>query len=188
MSDVRPAAAVATDLERQLEPVRRALLEDAQGGAEEILAAARAGAATVVARAQAESDEAVEHARERAAATARSRREQSLSTARRAAHGSVLRAEAAVRRELAGQVHVAVEALPDDPRYPALLDRLEALAHAQLGHGAMITRDPRPGGGVIARAASRQVDYRLPALADLALDAIADDVALDESVEGEPWH
>jgi hypothetical protein len=57
------------------------------------------------------------------------------------------------------------------------LDHLEALARAQLGDAVEIERDPAPYGGVFAVAGSHQVDYRLPILADRALDAIADEVA-----------
>lgn len=186
MTDPRPTP--ATEVERQLQPVRRALLEEAQAAAAQILAEARAESDQIVARAQAESDEAVGHARHRAALAAQQRNEEGLAAARREAHSSVLRTRAELRHELTAQVYAAAERLVTDPRYPALLDRLEELARAQLGQGALVTRDPRPGGGVVARAGSRQVDYRLRALADLALAAVADDDEILEGAgEGGPW-
>jgi hypothetical protein len=59
------------------------------------------------------------------------------------------------------------------------LDHLETLARAQLGDMVALTieRDPEPYGGIFAVAGSHQVDYRLPILADRALDAMADEVA-----------
>lgn len=182
MTGVRPDSGV----EQQLRPVRAALVADARAEAARILAAARAEAEQIIGRAQADSDEAVEHARRRAEAAGREQQQEGLAAARREAHATVLRARAELRRELAAQVHAAAERLPADPRYPALLDHLETLAKSQLGQSALVLRDPR-GGGVVARAGSRQVDYRLPALAELALDAVADDSALEAPGEGEPW-
>jgi len=41
----------------------------------------------------------------------------------------------------------------------------------------VIERDPSPDGGVVARAGTRRVDYRLPILAERALDDLSDKVA-----------
>jgi vacuolar-type H+-ATPase subunit E/Vma4 len=175
-------------LEQQLGPVRRALLEDARAAAAQVLGAARAEAQQIVAGAQQESDEAVERARQRAAAAARALSEQAQAAARRDAHGTVLRAEADLHLQLAAEVYAAAERLAQDPRYPLLLDHLEGLARSQLGEEAVVTRDPQPGGGVVATAGGRRVDYRLRALADLAMAAVADEMTPTGDGEGEPWH
>ena len=176
-----------SDLAPQLEPVRQALLRDAQGTVADILGTARADAAQIVARAQSSCDEAVEHARQRAVASAHAQSEQALADARREAHAVVLRAEGQLRRQLVNRVYDAAEGLRADPRYPALLDHLAALARAQLGQGALVTADPQPGGGVLASAGSRRVDYRLRALADLALDAVSEDITFGATTEETPW-
>jgi vacuolar-type H+-ATPase subunit E/Vma4 len=158
-----------------LAPVRRALLEDATAEGERLVAAATADAHDVVAAARADVDEAVERARHKAAAAAAARRERELATARRDAHGMILAERAALRRSLIDRVHAAVAALPDDPRYPELVDRLVRLARDQLGDDAVVTDDP--DGGFVASVGPRRVDYRLAALADRAVDAAAEEVA-----------
>ena len=71
--------------------------------------------------------------------------------------------------------------LRHDPRYGALLDRLESLARQQLGAGAAVERDPVVAGravvGVIATLGSRRVSYTLPALARRALRELGEEVA-----------
>lgn len=157
-----------------LDPVRVALIQDAHDAADDIVRAARADADRTVASARHETDEALDRVRRRAEATARARAERARDDARRAANTDLLRTRDALRRDLATRIRDAVSRLPDDPRYPALLDRLEELAHDQLGSEAEIV--PDPDGGFVATAGGRRVDYRLNALADRALDAIADEV------------
>jgi vacuolar-type H+-ATPase subunit E/Vma4 len=159
-----------------LEPVRTALLDDAHREADDIVAAARAAAAESVAAAEHEADEALRQVRRRKEATARARAERAREDARRTANAELLRARDELHRQLAEAVHEAVHDLTRDPRYPALLDRLEQLAREQLGNAAEIERDPAGYGGVVATEGHRRVDYRLPALADRALATIADEV------------
>ncbi len=159
-----------------LEPVRRALLDDARRAADALVADARRAADDLVGVAQREADEALDRVRRRAAATAAAQAAQAREHAERDAHTALLRAHDDLRRELADRVRHAVAELRDDPRYPALLDRLEELARAQLGDDVDIDRDPDPDGGIVATAGGRRVDYRLPALADRAVAAIADEV------------
>jgi hypothetical protein len=161
----------------QLAPVRRALLADAHVEAAGIVAAARAAADRVVTEARDEVDAAVAAARRRALDAAAARAAATLARARREHHTAVLRAEAALRDEVAERVRQAVRALPGDRRYPALLDRLGELARRQLGDDATIERDPAPGRGLLAEAAGRTVDYRLDALAERAFAAIEEEVA-----------
>ena len=160
-----------------LAPVRHAVLGDADAEATAIVARARAAADDTVAAAQQEVDEAVAAARRRAAAAAAARARGALDRARRDHHTEILRAEAVLHDELAARVRYAVAQLPDDPRWPTLLDRLEQLARDQLGEDAVTRRDPEPGRGVVAEAGGRRVDYGLDALATRAFAAIEHEVA-----------
>jgi hypothetical protein len=112
--------------------------------------------------------------RTRSSAPAGARADRAVDVARREAHAALLGSEAEIWDELADRVHRAVASMPDDPRFPALIDALERLARRQLG--AEVTFDQCPDGGFVATAGGRRVDYRLGALADRVLDLIADDV------------
>ena len=158
-----------------LEPVRLALLADAQAAATEIVGQASAEAAAVVARANGEADAAVDQARQRAEETGAAHAAMTVTRARREAHTTVLQAREALRRELDRRVGIAVEAMRDDPRYSALLDRLETLARTQLG--AAVDIEHPPEGGIVAIDGPRRVDYRLVALAERELEELADEVA-----------
>lgn len=173
----RAAVTEAPDLEAVLQPVRRARLADAKTEADRIIAAATASAETMIADATAEADADVERARSRLERSARAHDEQLRSRIRDHERRSVLATQEQIRQTLIEAVHRAAGDLRSDPRYPMLLDRLEELARLQLGDRAVIDRDPEPDGGVVARTELRTVDYRLPTLADRALDALADEVA-----------
>lgn len=159
----------------ELEPVRRALLDDARAQADRLVADARADADRALAAAQAEVDAAVERARSKAAASARARSEDELATARRDAYAAILAAQAELRSELVEEVRARLASVRSDPRAPRLVDHLVALARTQLGDGAEIIHDP--DGGIVATAGPRRVDYRLTALADRAVEAAAEEVA-----------
>lgn len=171
LSDRSGADALST----ALEPVRLALLADAQAEAAAIVDQAKVEAAGVVARAHGDVDTAVGQARRRAEDVGAAHAAMTLTRARREAHATVLQAREALRRELVRRVVIAVEAMRGDQRYPALLARLEALARSQLGTAALIEYPPE--GGIVAVDGPRRVDYRLAALAERELDALADEVA-----------
>jgi vacuolar-type H+-ATPase subunit E/Vma4 len=158
-----------------LAPVRRALLDDAEADAARLVAEATSAATDRVTAAREGAERAVAEARRRARQTARARAEQDLGSARREAHAILLRSETGIWEDVVDELHRAIRTMPSDPRYPALLDRLAALAHEQLGDAATVERDP-DGGGVVATHAGRRVDYRLSALADRVLDSISDEV------------
>lgn len=166
-----------TELAAALEPVRRALLADAESEAGERRRVAEREAAAIRAEADAAVADAVRRAEDHARATVRIRTAQSLERARAEAHGAVLRARDEARGRLADATREAAVALRHDPRYPDLLDRLELLAVDQLGTSAVVHRDPEPSGGVIAEASGRRVDYSLEALAARALDVLGDEIA-----------
>lgn len=168
--------AADSSLREQLEPARRALLADADDEAERIVSEASRTAADIIGTAERECETQLDQVRRRRDRSTEAYVEQMLTTARSDAHEAVLRAREASRRRLIDAIHQSVMALPDDPRYGALLDHLEELARRQLGVDAVIDRDPRPGGGIIAVSGSRRVDYTLPALADRALEGLADKI------------
>lgn len=163
-------------LEEALQPVRLALLADAELEADRIIAAARTAADESVAGALSEADAEVERARDRAERSARAHTARLQARVLDQGRRTVLAAKEQLRRRLVDDVHDAALELREDPRYPLLLDHLEALAVRQLGDDAVIERDPEGAGGLIARTDLRRVDYRLASLADRALDALADEV------------
>lgn len=159
----------------ELAAVRRALLEDAATEAERIVAEARRNADHTIRSAIDDVDAKVEHERHRSELTAQAYSNRVLARARNDARGEVLRRQELLRRELVDRVRSAVLEFRDDPRYPAMLDRLEALAGSQFVQPPAIERDPDPEGGVVARLGTRHVDYTLRAIADRTLDAISDE-------------
>lgn len=160
-----------------LGPTRDALLADASERAQQIVADATIAADELVAEAMSSSDATVAAATHRAAAAATARADQELAATRAQIHADVLRARSEIRQRILTETRDAARSLRTDPRYPALLDHLEALARAQLGPTAKVDRDPSDAGGAIATAGNRSVDYTLAALADRAVSALADDVA-----------
>jgi vacuolar-type H+-ATPase subunit E/Vma4 len=166
------------DLDDQLAPVRQALLDHARQEGERLVAAARADADATVRDADDEVARAVEDARRRADATARARRASELVRARRERQAALLRAQAEWTDRLRAAIRSATATFPDDPRYPALVVRLEQLARRQLGDGASIEHPTV--GGVTASVPGRRVDYGLPALAERAFGVVAEEA-------GSPW-
>lgn len=164
-------------IRRALEPVRDALLRDASVEADRIVSAASDAAREVVASATAEADAEVDRVRHSAKLAAQAHTELTLAQLRNDAHRVVLQAQEQLRHQLIDSVHASARLVRHDPRYPKLLDHLEAMARRQLGTDALIERDPETDGGVLAEAGSRRADYRLTPLADRALDALADEVA-----------
>ncbi len=171
------AGSERTAVERTLQPVRAALLADAEREAAEIRAAARTAADALIAEAEREVATAVEQERERARRSARARADHNASDARRAARQLLQAAGESERTRLIQALHATIGRLRDDDRYPQLVDALERRARAQLGDGADLRRDPAGRGGIVGRAGPRSVDYTLDALADRALAALGEEVA-----------
>jgi vacuolar-type H+-ATPase subunit E/Vma4 len=168
-------------LAQQLEPVRRSLLAEADRDAEAIVERAAAEAEAVVDRARSEAAEATARVRDRASAARRARSERDRARVTAETDRRILATRAQLRQRLVAAARDAVGDLRGHPRYRDLLDRLEDLARSQLGDGATVDRDPAPDGGVTAAVGNRRVDYTLAALADRALDDLADEVAA-------PWN
>jgi len=161
----------------ELEPVRRALLDDAAAEAEGLVDAAIREVEASIAEVQQQCDQEVSEIEQRSARAARASLDQRISIARAEAHRAVLGARSRAHDRLVEAARAAAIELRQDPRYPALLDHFEAVAREQLGDEAVIERDPDPAGGIVAELGSRRVDYSLPQLADRALDVLADEVA-----------
>ncbi len=165
-----------TSLDRILEPVREALLADAEDQAERIIAEAVRDARELTDTAKDETDAAVEQARRLAERSARALADQGLARLRTETHRRVLERQQQILQQLIDTVHESARELRTDPRYPALLDELESMARNQLGDTAALDRDASPDGGIVGEADVQRVDYRLTALADRALETLADDV------------
>jgi vacuolar-type H+-ATPase subunit E/Vma4 len=169
--------AAQPELRARLEPVRRALLADARSEGERILAQARVDASERVEEAERRADEELQRASQRGRKVAEARTAAELARAAERARREVLATERRIWERLLADARSAAIDLRSDSRYPALHDALERLARAQLGDEVTIERDDCAGGLVAADARGRRVDYRLPALAERALDGLADDVA-----------
>ena len=160
----------------QLEPVHRALLEDAATSAQALIAAATREVDAAVAEVERQCDAEVAEVERRSAAAARTSRDQHVTAVRRQRYEHVLRVRSEIRQQLVDAARDAALALRSDPRYPELLDHLEETARAQLGDDAIIRRDPEPDGGVVAELGARRVSYTLLELAERALDALPDEL------------
>ena len=162
------------DAEAALAPLRARLLDDARATASGILAEAREKADAL--EAEAEEEAAGIRATAAAAGVETARSEVALRAARvrRQAHERVLAAQSDLRLEVHRRVRERAMALVEDPRYPALLERLRAQARASLGPGAVLTESP--DGGLVAEAGSRRLDLTLRTLADIMFEAAADEV------------
>ena len=178
MTALAPTAAGLDGHWAELEPVHKALLEDAKARADHMIVEATREAALAVDEAEQEADTEIRRAERRGETSARARAEQTLAQARSDAHGDVLECKEDIRRRFHLAVRAAALDLKDDARYPDLIDMLEALARKQLGPDAKIERNLDGLGGIAAVDGSRRVDYTLPALAERALESVADKVAL----------
>lgn len=157
-----------------LEPVRRALLDDARGEAGRIVAEAESDAERARRNALAERDDVVDRERRAAARTAEAEAARAVDDAERSAHVAVLHARDTVRELFLRRLHDAVERLPDDERYPELRERLAELARSQLGPATSI--EDSPDGGVVGTSSGRRVDYGLRSLADRVVASLPDEV------------
>jgi vacuolar-type H+-ATPase subunit E/Vma4 len=160
----------------ELGAYRRAREAAATAEAERLRSEAEAAAEAELAAARRTADALLEQAR--ADGTAQADREIALARAheQRRARTVVLAARREAYRALCEQAGVTALELSADPRYMALLDRLEELARQQLGDDARIERDPAGIGGVVAEGHGRRVDYSLPALVERSVRALGAEV------------
>ncbi len=152
-----------------LGPVGDALLNDAKAEAAQLLEQADRDADSVRTSARGDMDQQLNRARNRADASAQARHQQLIAQARHQAGAIIMEAQEAARAQLVTQLRHEAMHIRNDPRYPRLLDGLEAAVRRQLGPDSTITRDPKDLGGVIGRSGGQSVDYTLPELAERAL-------------------
>ena len=174
--DGAQAAASAADGAQAtaLAPVRAHLLDAARAEADRIVGRARAEAAAIVRDARRDADQAVSLAAAQGRADGALAAAAERSQARERARSIVLGAQRQARDDLRGQVLAAVAGLRAEPGYERLQARLTDMAAAAAGPGATITADP--AGGVVALSRGVVVDCTLARLANLAVDALGDEV------------
>jgi vacuolar-type H+-ATPase subunit H len=162
------------DLPAALAPVRAALLARARRDAEDRLARADEDVAGQLADARAEAARITAEARaqgERDAAVVLSAER---TRARRQARAVVLHAQRDAYEELRRRCRAAARGLVGGAGHRDRLDRLRAIARADLGAQALL--EEHPDGGVTAAVPGRRAHYTPDALADLALDALGGQV------------
>ena len=155
-----------------VEPLREALLDQTRADAERRLAAADERVEAVLAEAEERGAASVEQARAEGFAAAAIGGTHDEARARRRARTLVLAAKRELCEELHRQALTAAHALRQDPAYPGLLERLSAVARAQLGEGAVLEIDPPGAGGIRASSGARHVDYTLDALVERCLEQL----------------
>ena len=153
-----------------LQPLRTALLADAQATADALLEDVVRESRGDTRDARAEADAMVARARASAQAQTQADARRELAAARRDASLAVLQARRAAYELLRRDVISAALELRNDARYPSLLDRLEGRVRATLGGDARIERDPPDAAASSGAATARTVDATLPTLAEQALE------------------
>jgi vacuolar-type H+-ATPase subunit E/Vma4 len=157
-----------------LESVEEAALASARADAQAVLSAARERTRALLAAAHAEAAALVEERRAAAERLADLERQVSLAAARSEARAIVLRAQQSILADAAAAAHTAARRLASGPRYGRLVERLTAEARERLAHAGPLEIFAAPGGGVVARAGSREIDYSLDAQVDRWLEALPD--------------
>jgi vacuolar-type H+-ATPase subunit E/Vma4 len=157
----------------KLEVVQEAALAQASAEAEALLRAARARTEGMLARARDDAAALVAERRAAAERLADLEERQRIAAARTQARTTVLSAQRSMLLEATASAHANARGLADDPRYRAQLERLAADARARLAGDGPVTLTEAPGGGFVARAGSRQLDYSLDAQLDRCLASMA---------------
>jgi vacuolar-type H+-ATPase subunit E/Vma4 len=159
---VKPSADVALD------PLDASLRHSVAQSVESRIARARDAATARIEHATRDAEALSRRAREEGEAAAEVAFARESAALRRDATTIVLDTKRAVLLELHAGVRDAVVGLRAAPDYPRLLDGLTVRARARLGPDARIVRDPPDGGGIVAEADGRRLDYTLTALAEMA--------------------
>ena len=165
----RPAGGEAAVSDADLAPVRQALLRLTRTAAAARLAEARRHAEALVGDAEAEAGQARRSARASAEAEAAVLVSEARRRVQRGTRTRGLEARRRAYEELVARARNAVgEAVAADERVP---EALEVLAREQLGPEAVVTRLP-DGGGVVAVAGDRRVDFSIDALVEQEAAAV----------------
>ena len=177
----------AEDVPAALAPVRADLLATAHASAARELAEAEAQATAVETAAREQARAVVVAARAEGEELGLAQAARRVARARRDAREQVLAARLRRHEVVHQAARDRASALRDDPDYPRILARLEELALARLGPGAVVTESP--AGGVTARAGSRQLDLTLPTLAEQGVEAalLRVEPGPDSAEGSDPW-
>lgn len=151
-----------------LDPVREALLAQAEAEAERVVGQAEDRAAAQVAQAEEQKAALVLRARAEGEAAAELEAASELTQARRTARTLILEAKRAVYDDVRRESQAAVQRLRSEPRYVELVERLAARAREELGPEVELELD-LPDGGIIGRVENRRVDHTLPTLVERCL-------------------
>ncbi len=157
-----------------LAPVRAYLVREALTEADRIRATARAEADALLRQARGEAERAVGLATARGQAEAAPFATAARGRGRAQARFIVLAAQREVYDELCHRIMAEADALRGEPGYGRLLSRLGTMAAQAAGPAATISFPP--AGGVLARSGQVVVDCSLPRLAELAVQALGDQV------------
>jgi vacuolar-type H+-ATPase subunit E/Vma4 len=160
-----------------LDAARTAALADARAAAgvidrdaaqrsEALLSAARAEAAALLQRRRAAAERLAER-----------ERRQRLAEARGEARAIVLRSQQTVFEAVRTAAHAAARELVEHPGYQQLFWRLSADARERLAPAGVAEILAAPGGGVIARVGSREIDYSLDAQVERCLETMSGELA-----------
>ncbi len=166
-----PSAAKAATA---LAPVHAYLVRAALTEADRIRATARAEADALLRQARVEAERAPGRAPARGQAEAAPFAAAARGRGRAQARSIVLGAQREVYDELCRRIMAEADAMRAEPAYERLLSRLGAMAAQAAGPAATISFPP--AGGVLARSGQVVVDCSLPRLAELAVQALGDQV------------
>ena len=155
-----------------LAAVEQAALATAHADAEMLVSDARAHAAARIATARNEAAALIEERRTAAERLAEAERQMRLAAARGEARANVLAAQQSVLADATTAAHSAARRLVSGARYGRLVERLTAEARERLESVGPVQILAAPGGGVRARAGSREIDYSLDAQVDRWLEAL----------------
>jgi vacuolar-type H+-ATPase subunit E/Vma4 len=161
-----------------LAPLRSALLSAAQAEADSSALATATEAAAELSLAEAQVASVLAGARAEAEDAAGREARRIVGRARSDARRIALRARRDVYDELCVRVKAAALELRHDPTYDRLLERLQAIARAQLGEDATLDVDPPGVGGVRGVSGSRHIDLTLSALAERSLASLGPELEL----------
>ncbi len=171
--------------EAALEPVRAALLRQAEDRAAAIVQRARDEASAMLERARQDAADLIAISAADGRAQASQVMQARLGVRRREAREQLLNSDLTSYQDLADRIRNAVLALRSDAGYPRLRARLAGIAARAAGPGATVT-EPADGGAV-ATAPGIVVDCSLRRMADRAILALGPAIAaLCEQPGAEP--
>ena len=159
-----------------LAAVENALLSTASIEAQTIRRGAQERATRIIDQARAEAAALIERRLAAAERVLQLEEQERLADARAEARTTVLRAQRSVLIEARAAAYAAARELVGDPRYERLLKRLAAEARERLVGAGPVELLGATGGGLLARAGNRQIDYSLDALVDRCLRAVGSEL------------